>query len=562
VYSGVEVAKPALLIVDDDPEVLRAIERDLRKRYADRYRVLRADSGKAGLDALVELEKRNDTVALFVVDQRMPEMTGVEFLAQAIRLFPDAKRTLLTAYADTDAAIRAINEAKIHHYLLKPWDPPEQNLYPVLDELLEDWQAGYRPPLAGLRVLGERWSPRSYALREFLARHQVPFRWLDVEKADRDSEVQSALRALGSNASRLPAVLFPEGTQLLEPSNSELAERIGLRLRSDTKFFDVVIIGGGPAGLAAAVYASSEGLKTVMVESDAPGGQAGLSSSIQNYLGFPSGITGSDLARRAVMQARRFGVEIVCPQRAVGLRVEGSYRYVKVADGSELACHAVLLATGVEWRKLNVPGVDRLQGAGVYYGAGSTEAMTCQDEDVYVIGGANSAGQAAMNFSRYARRVVMLVRGESLASTMSQYLIDEIEKTKNISVEFGSSVVEAHGESRLESISVHCGASGEVSQVSASSLFIFIGALPGTEWLDGIVERDEKGFVLSGSELKRNGKLPTGWPLKRDPGLLETSIPGVFAVGDVRRGSVKRVASGVGEGSIAIQFVHNYLAEL
>ena len=561
-YSGVEVPKPAFLIVDDDPDVLRAVERDLRKRYADRYRILRADSGKTALEALVELEKRDDTVALFVVDQRMPEMTGVEFLAQAIRLFPDAKRTLLTAYADTDAAIRAINDAKIHHYLLKPWDPPEQNLYPVLDDLLEDWQAGYRPPLAGLRVLGERWSPRAYELREFLARHQVPFRWLDVEKADRDTEVRSALSKLGADAGRLPVVLFPEGTQLLEPSNSELAERIGLRLRSDTNFFDVVIVGGGPAGLAAAVYAASEGLKTVMVEREAPGGQAGLSSRIENYLGFPSGISGSDLARRAVMQARRFGVEIVCPQQAMGLRVEGPYRYVKVEDGSEIACHAVLLATGVEWRKLNVPGVDRLQGAGVYYGAGSTEAMTCQDEDVYVIGGANSAGQAAMNFSRFAQRVVMLVRGESLASTMSRYLIDEIEKTKNISVEFGSSVVEAHGENRLESISVHCGASGGVSQVAASSLFIFIGALPGTEWLDGVVERDEKGFILSGSELRRNGKLPAGWPLKRDPGLLETSVPGVFAVGDVRRGSVKRVASGVGEGSIAIQFVHSYLAEL
>ena len=561
-YSGVEVPKPAFLIVDDDPDVLRAVERDLRKRYADRYRVLRADSGKAALDALGELEKRADTVALFVVDQRMPEMTGVEFLAQAIRLFPDAKRTLLTAYADTDAAIRAINEAKIHHYLLKPWDPPEQNLYPVLDDLLDDWQAGYRPAFAGLRVLGERWSPRSYELREFLARHQVPFRWLDVEKAERDAEVQSALTALGSGAGSLPAVLFPEGTHLLAPTNFELAERIGLQLRTGTEFFDVVIVGGGPAGLAAAVYAASEGLKTVMVERDAPGGQAGLSSRIENYLGFPSGISGSDLARRAVMQARRFGVEIVCPQFATGLRVEGPYRYVKVADGSELACHSVLLATGVEWRKLNVPGVDRLQGAGVYYGAGSTEAMTCQDEDVYIIGGANSAGQAAMNFSRYARRVVMLVRGESLASTMSRYLIDEIEKTQNISVEFGSCVVEAHGENRLESISIQCGASGEISQAPASSLFIFIGALPGTEWLNGVVERDEKGFVLSGSELKRNGKLPSGWPLKRDPGLLETSVPGVFAVGDVRRGSVKRVASGVGEGSIAIQFVHNYLAEL
>jgi thioredoxin reductase (NADPH) len=562
VYSGVEVSKPALLIVDDDPDVLRAIERDLRKRYADRYRVLRADSGKTALDALGELEKRDDTVALFVVDQRMPEITGIEFLAQAIRMFPDAKRTLLTAYADTDAAIRAINEAKVHHYLLKPWDPPEQNLYPVLDDLLEDWQAAYRPPLPGLRVLGERWSPRSYELREFLARHQVPFRWLDVERTDRDTEVRSALKALGDDSVRLPAILFPEGVPLLEPSNSELAERIGLRLRADTDFFDVVIIGGGPAGLAAAVYAASEGLKTVMVEREAPGGQAGLSSRIENYLGFPAGISGSDLARRAVMQARRFGVEIVCPQVATGLRVEGPYRHVKLADGSELACHAVLLATGVEWRKLNVPGVDRLQGAGVYYGAGSTEAMTCEDEDVYIIGGANSAGQAAMNFSRYARRVVMLVRGESLAATMSRYLIDEIEKTETISVEFESSVVEAHGENRLEAISVHCGASGEISQVPASSLFIFIGALPGTGWLDGVVERDEKGFILSGSELKRNGKLPAGWPLKRDPGLLETSVPGVFAVGDVRRGSVKRVASGVGEGSIAIQFVHQYLAEL
>ena len=556
------MSKPALLIVDDDPEVLRAIERDLRRRYADRYRVLRADSGKTALDALAGLQKRDGTVALFVVDQRMPEMNGVAFLAQAIKLFPDAKRTLLTAYADTDAAIRAINEARLHHYLLKPWDPPEQNLYPVLDDLLEDWQAGYRPPFSGLRVLGERWSPRSYELREFLARHQVPFRWLDVEKADRDAEVQAAIVSIGDEARKLPVVLFPEGDHLTEPSSSMLAERIGLRMRSDTNFFDLVIVGGGPSGLAAAVYAASEGLKTVMVERDAPGGQAGLSSRIENYLGFPSGISGGDLTRRAVAQARRFGVEIVCPQEATGLRADGPYRYVKLGDGSELACHAVLLATGVEWRKLQVPGVDRLQGAGVYYGAGSTEAMTCTDEDVYIIGGANSAGQAAMNFSRFARRVVMLVRGESLASTMSRYLIDEIEKMENIDVQFVSSVVEVHGENRLDSISIHCGASGDVSKLAASSLFIFIGALPGTDWLNGVVERDEKGFILSGSELKRNGKLPSTWPLRRDPGLLETNIPGVFAVGDVRRGSVKRVASGVGEGSIAIQFVHSYLAEL
>jgi thioredoxin reductase (NADPH) len=357
-------------------------------------------------------------------------------------------------------------------------------------------------------------------------------------------------------------VLFPEGDHLTEPSCSEVAERIGLRMRADTNFFDLVIVGGGPSGLAAAVYAASEGLKTVMVERAAPGGQAGLSSRIENYLGFPSGISGGDLTRRAVTQARRFGVEIVCPQEATGLRAEGPYRYVKLADGSEIACHSVLLATGVEWRKLDVPGVDRLQGAGVYYGAGSTEAMTCEDEDIYIIGGANSAGQAAMNFSRFARRVVMLVRGNSLASTMSRYLIDEIEKVENIDVQFGSSVVEVHGENRLDTISIHCGETGDVAKVPASSLYIFIGALPGTEWLNGVVERDEKGFILAGADLKKNGKPPAKWPLRRDPGLLETNIPGVFAVGDVRRGSVKRVASGVGEGSIAIQFVHSYLAEL
>jgi len=555
------MSKPALVTVDDDPEVLRAIERDLRQRYADRYRILRAESGKVALEALAQLQKRNEPVALFLVDQRMPQMTGVAFLSEANKLYPDAKRALLTAYADTDAAIRAINEARINHYLLKPWDPPDQQLYPILDDLLEDWQANYHPPFEGLRVLSDRWSPKSYALREFLARHQVPFRWLDVERADRDSEVRTAIAALNGMATQLPLVLFPDGTSQSDPSNAELAERIGMTLRTDTGFFDLIIVGGGPAGLAAGVYAASEGLKTVIVERDAPGGQAGLSSKIENYLGFPSGLSGADLTRRAVAQARRFGVQILAPQETISLRVEGPYRYLKIGDGTEMACHALLLAMGVQWRKLSIPGVDRLQGAGVYYGAGSTEALTCAGEDVYIVGGANSAGQAAMNFSRVAQRVIMLVRGKSLAESMSRYLIDEIEKTTNIHVEMNASVVEAHGATRLEAISVHCSTSGETTVVPATSLFIFIGAEPKTEWLHGLVERDDKGFILTGPDLKRNGKLPAGWGLARDPDLLETNVPGVFAAGDVRRGSVKRVASGVGEGSIAIQFIHRYLAD-
>jgi thioredoxin reductase (NADPH) len=476
-----------------------------------------------------------------------------------VKLYPNAKRTLLTAYADTDAAIRAINDAKIHHYLLKPWDPPEQQLYPVLDDLLEDWQAGYRPAFDGLRVLSDRWSPKSYALREFLARHQVPFRWLDVERSDRDPEVRTAIEGLGQDPGPFPLVIFPDGSHVSDPTSSQLAERIGLKLRADTNFFDLIIVGGGPAGLAAAVYAASEGLKTVIVERDAPGGQAGMSSRIENYLGFPSGLSGADLTRRAVTQARRFGVQILSPQEGLRLRIEGPYRYLKTSDDSELSCQALLLAMGVQWRKLDIPGLERLQGAGVYYGAGSTEAMTCTDEDVYIIGGANSAGQAALNFSRFARRVIMLVRGSTLASTMSRYLIDEIEKTPNIHVELGSSVTEAHGDTRLEAISVLCSTSGETTVTPASSLFIFIGAEPKTEWLSGLVERDNKGFILTGPDLRRNGKLPSGWPLTRDPDLLETSVPGVFAAGDVRQGSVKRVASGVGEGSIAIQFIHKYL---
>jgi thioredoxin reductase (NADPH) len=556
------MAKPAILTVDDDPDVLRAIERDLRQRYSDRYRILRADSGAAALDLIDRLQQRNETVALFLVDHRMPEMNGIETLAKAMLVYPDAKRALLTAYADTDAAIAAINEVQLHHYLMKPWDPPEQNLYPILDDLLDDWLANYRPPFEGVRVLGTRWAPSSFEIRDFLARHQVPFQWLDADTADHDPEVRKVIERIGKENLKLPTVRFPDGAIFKQPSTSQLAEKLGLRTRAGLEFYDLAIVGGGPAGLAAAVYGASEGLRTVLIERDAPGGQAALSSRIENYLGFPSGLTGSDLTRRAVAQARRFGVEIISPQEATALRIDGPYRYLKMSDGVEISCHALLLAMGVQWRKLAIPGIDRLQGAGVYYGGSSTEAISCRDEDVYIIGGANSAGQAAMFFSRYARRVVMLVRAETLANTMSQYLIDQIAATPNIDVAYRTRVVEAHGSDHLEELSLACDSSGDTTRVPASSLFIFIGAEPRTGWLDGLIERDNRGFLLTGTDLLLDGKRPKGWALDRDPGLLEASIPGVFAVGDVRHGSVKRVASGVGEGSIAIQFVHQYLSKV
>ena len=550
--------RPVLLAVDDDPDVLRAVERDLRKQYSDRYRVMSADSGQAALDILSRLAQRSEPVALLLADHRMPRMTGIEFLTAAIREFPDVRRVLLTAYADTEAAIGAINVVKLDHYLLKPWDPPDRNLYPVLDDLLDQWSASYRPPFEGIRVIGTRWSPRCYEVREFLARHQIPYQWLDIESA----EAKTIRASIEGGQAALPLVILADGSSLADPSLSDLADRVGLRTHSQTKFFDLVIVGGGPAGLAAAVYGASEGLKTVIVERDAPGGQAGLSSRIENYLGFPSGLSGTDLARRAVAQARRFGTEILAPQEVTNVRSEGPYRIVTLADGSELSCHAMMIATGVQWRKLNVPGMERLQGAGVYYGAGSTEALSCRDEDVYIIGGANSAGQAAMNFARYAKNVIMLVRGESLGVTMSQYLIDDIAQTRNIRVEYGMEVVAVHGEDKLEALSISCGRSGTVDTVPATCLFVFIGAEPRTDWLDGFVERDNRGFLLTGPELMREGKRPQGWTADRDPFLLETSVPGVFAVGDVRHGSLKRVASGVGEGSIAIQFVHSHLAKV
>ena len=556
------MAKPVLLTVDDDQEVLRAIERDLRRKYASDYRVLRAESGPAAMEIVRELKVRNNSVALFLVDQRMPGLSGVEFLEQAMTLYPDAKRVLLTAYADTDAAIAAINEAGIDHYLLKPWHPPEENLYPVLDELLEDWQAAFPPPFEGIRVLGNRWSPASHNIKDFLARNRVPYQWLDIETAAADSEIRGLINLLEEEETKtLPLVIFPNGLRLRQPTNAELAEHAGLKTRAAAAFYDLAIVGGGPAGLAAAVYGASEGLRTVIIEREAPGGQAGMSSHIDNYLGFPSGLSGRDLARRAVDQARRFGVEILSAE-ATAVWLDGQYRYLRLADGAELSCHALLVATGVQWRKLEAPGVERLTGRGIYYGAAMTEAMSTRDEDVYVVGGANSAGQAAMYFSKYARRVIMLVRGPSLADSMSQYLINQLKATANIHIEFNSSIVEAHGEDHLEAISVHCSVTNEVNKVPANSLFIMIGAAPNTDWLANIVERDERGFILSGPALMRDGKRPKGWQLGRDPGLLETSVPGVFVVGDVRHGSVKRVASGVGEGSIAISFVHQYLSRV
>jgi thioredoxin reductase (NADPH) len=555
------MAKPILLSVDDDADVLRAIERDLRTHYGASYRVLASDGPEQALDLLKQLKVRNDSVALLLADQRMPKMDGVAFLKEAMQIFPDAKRALLTAYADTSAAIGAINEANINFFFLKPWDPPEEHLYPQLDDLLDDWQAGYHPTFEGIRMLGTRWSPRSYELRDFFARNRVPYQWIDVELSSNDPETKRLVEALGDEAASLPVVLFPDGTKFLESVPADVAQKVGLRTRAQTNFYDLAIIGGGPAGLAAAVYGASEGLHTVIIEREAPGGQAGMSSRIENYLGFPNGLSGGDLARRAVVQAQRFGVEILS-QEAVGVRTEGSYRIIKMADGNEISCHALMIASGVQWRRLETPGVDRLQGAGIYYGGGSTEALSCKGETVYVVGGANSAGQAAMNFSRYADRVVILVRGTSLAATMSQYLIDQIEETPNIQLWTNASVVEAHGETHLEEISVLCSDTNKIERVPASAMFIFIGALPRTDWLSDLVERDDRGFILTGPDLVWDGKRPKGWNLERDPYLLETNIPGLFAVGDVRHGSVKRVASGVGEGSVAVQFIHQYLSKV
>jgi thioredoxin reductase (NADPH) len=523
--------KPFLVTVDDDPEVSRAVDRDLRRKYGEQYRILRAESGSEALTSLEQLKLRNDVVALFLVDQRMPQMTGVEFLARAIPLYPEAKRALLTAYADTDAAIRAINDAQVDDYLMKPW----------------------------IRVVGHRWSPQTYQIKEFLAKNQVPYQWLDIEK---DAETRSLLQSAHVSEDQLPVVVFPDGSSLIQPTTFQVAEKVGFRMKAEQPFYDLIVIGAGPAGLAAAVYGGSEGLKTVLIEREAPGGQAGMSSRIENYLGFPAGLSGQDLARRALTQVQRFGVELLNPQEAVGLRVAGPARIVKLADGNELSGKTVLITTGVSYRNLKVPGVAELTGAGVYYGAGMAEAIACKGEDVYIVGGANSAGQAAVYFARYARQVTMLVRGNSLTVMMSHYLIERLKQTPNIMVETSVEVAEAHGRSRLESLVLQHTETRDRRSVPAQSLFILIGALPHTDWLGETVLRDEHGFILSGPDLFRDGCLPSGWPLARAPYLFETSVPGIFVAGDARHGSIKRVASGVGEGTIAQKMIERYLEEV
>jgi thioredoxin reductase (NADPH) len=548
--------KPVILAVDDDADVLRLIKSDLRKQYGHDYRVLSAEGGEPALDALKQLQERQEPVALLVVDQRMPGMGGVDFLEQAIKLYPDCKRILLTAYADTEAAIKAINTVKTDYYLLKPWDPPEEQLYPVLTDLLDDWKAGYRPPFGGIQVIGNRWSSNSHRVKDFLARNQIPYQWQDIEdNADACSIYE------GADTPKLPLVVFPDGETLTDPDNAALAEKVGLKTSAQQPFYDLIIVGGGPAGLAAAVYGASEGLKTLLIEREAPGGQAGTSSRIENYLGFPSGLSGADLARRAVAQAQRFGVEILS-QEVTNLRVQDQYRLLTLGDGAEVSCHALLIATGVSWRKMDVPGIDALTGAGVYYGAAMTEALSCKGDDVYLIGGANSAGQAALHFAKYARCVTLLVRGASLEQGMSQYLVDELRALPTVRVWLNASVTSVQGKTQLERITIAHSDTGETEVIPAKSLFIFIGASPRTDWLDGVVERDANGFILAGPSLMQNGKRPEGWPLDRDPYLLETSVPGIFAAGDVMHESVKRVASAVGGGSIAVMFIHQYLAKV
>jgi thioredoxin reductase (NADPH) len=544
--------RPAIVAVDDEPAVLAAVARDLRRGFGERFRILRASSGLEALELLRELRARGDQVAMLIADQRMPGMPGTEYLVEARKLVPDAKRVLLTAYADTEAAIAAINEVALDYYLLKPWDPPEEQLFPVVEDLLTTWEAGAALEAGGVRIVGHRFSKESHDLRDFLVRNRVPARWLDVE---RDGEARELLQVAGVDAERLPVVLLEDGSVLERPTVLELAERLGVSVSPAQDHYDLVVVGGGPAGLAAAVYGASEGLKTIMVEREAPGGQAGQSSRIENYLGFPTGLSGSDLARRATDQARRLGAELLAVQEAVGLRVEGSARLVELSGGELLSASCVLVASGVSYRQLDTPGFPELTGAGVYYGAAMTEARACADQRIVVIGGANSAGQAAVYFSGYAAAVTMLVRGPSLETSMSHYLIEQIAALQNIHVRTGTSATAAEQEDgRLRRVRV-AGPDGEQT-IDADACFVFIGASPRTDWLDGVIARDERGFILAGRDAQ-----VAGWPLEREPYVLETSVPGVFVAGDVRARSIKRVASAVGEGSMAVSLIHEYLVE-
>ena len=549
--------RPVLLTVDDDPEVSRAIARDLRRHYGEKYRIVRAESGQAALEALRELKLRGDRVAVLLADHRMPQMNGIEFLEQAIDLYPFARRVLLTAYADTSAAIDAINVVDLDYYLLKPWDPPEEKLYPVLDDLLEAWQAIDVRTVNTIKVIGHRWSARSSAVREFLARNQVSYRWYSTD----EPEGRRLLAAAGQDGLRLPLVVTPDGTTLVEPTDQEIAAQVGLATTPAAQFYDLVVIGGGPAGLGSAVYGASEGLRTVLVERSATGGQAGQSSRIENYLGFPDGVSGAQLADRARRQANRFGAEILTAREVTELEVGGASHTIHFADGSEISAHCVILATGVSYRQLDAPGLAELTGCGVYYGSALTEAESCRGHHVYIVGGANSAGQAAVYLARHAKSVTILVRGPSLAASMSYYLIQQIEHESNITVRTGTVVDAAHGSGHLEQLTLRDVASGQTELVEAQWMFVFIGAAPLTDWLDGTVMRDSHGFIKTGPDLTEDGRPPAGWGLDRPPYHLETNVPGVFVAGDARSESAKRVASAVGEGAMAVMLVHRYLEQ-
>jgi thioredoxin reductase (NADPH) len=545
--------RPAILAVDDEPAVLAAVARDLRRGFGERFRILRAGSGSDALEILRESRARGDQVAMLIADQRMPGMPGTEYLVEARKVVPDAKRVLLTAYADTDAAIAAINDVALDYYLLKPWDPPEEQLFPVVEDLLTTWESGAALEAGGVRIIGHRFSKESHDLRDFLVRNRVPARWLDVE---RDGEARELLQVADLDAERLPVVLLEDGSVLERPSVLELAERLGVAGTPAQEHYDLVVVGGGPAGLAAAVYGASEGLKTIMVEREAPGGQAGQSSRIENYLGFPAGLSGSDLARRATDQARRLGAELLTVQEAVALRVEGSARLVELSGGEVLSASCVLVASGVSYRQLDTPGFPELTGAGVYYGAAMTEARACAEQHIVVIGGANSAGQAAVYFSGYAATVTMLVRGPSLEASMSHYLIEQIAELDNVDVRTGTSATAAERrDGHLSQVRI-AGPGGAEETLAADACFVFIGASPRTDWLEGVLARDGRGFILAGRDVQA-----AGWPLEREPFVLETTVPGVFVAGDVRARSIKRVASAVGEGSMAVSLIHEYLLE-
>jgi len=550
------MAKPIILTVDDEIQVLNAIVRDLRQHYGGDYRIMKADSGGDALDTLRQLKQRNTPVALLLADQRMPEMTGTEYLEQAIKFYPEARKVLLTAYADTEAAISSINEIGLDHYLMKPWDPPDQNLYPILDDLLSDWLATVSIPYDGIRVAGTLWSPQSHNIKDFLSRNRIPYQWLDIEA---DEETRVLVDSVPNEEHKLPVLFFPDGSILIQPDNRTLADKVGLQTQATQPYYDLIIIGAGPAGLGAAVYGASEGLSTALIEREATGGQAGTSSRIENYLGFPKGISGGDLARRATDQAKRLGAEILTAVEVVNVRVDDPYKIVTLNDGKELSCKALIIASGVSVRQLDLPGVSRLTGAGIYYGAALTEAAHYRGQHVFVVGGANSAGQAAMFFSRFAKQVTMLVRGTALTKSMSQYLIDQIDGTENIDVKTNTIVLDAYGDEKLESIKIQNKVTGEEKMVPAAALFIFIGAKSHSEMVADVVERNSAGFIRSGRSLMRGGKHPKGWALKRDPLPLETNVPGIFVAGDVRDDAVRRVASAVGEGANAVSQVHQYL---